>query len=112
MSDLRYANNGSLTVSENNATDNNDINRVEIYSTKYCPYCTRARMLLDSKGIDYIEFRVDRDVNLRQEMEGRGRRKSVPQIFVGDLHIGGFDELARLEIGDKLDNILGLGSHS
>jgi len=101
MSDLLFANNGNAGVSDNN--------KVEIYSTKYCPYCTRARMLLDSKGIDYIEFRVDRDVDLRLEMEERSRRKSVPQIFVGDRHIGGFDELARLEIGDELDGILGLG---
>ena len=102
MSDLQYANN--LPVSDNNDAGK----RVEIYSTKYCPYCTRARMLLDSKGISYTEFRVDRDVKLRQEMEMRSRRKSVPQIFVGDQHIGGFDELARLEIGDELDHILGL----
>ena len=101
MSDVLFANNGNAGVSDNN--------KVEIYSTKYCPYCTRARMLLDSKGIDYIEFRVDRDVDLRLEMEERSRRKSVPQIFVGDRHIGGFDELARLEIGDELDGILGLG---
>jgi len=104
MSDLQFADNGKLGVSDNNVNDQ----RVEIYSTKYCPYCTRARMLLDSKGVDYIEFRVDRDVNLRQEMEARSRRKSVPQIFVGNKHIGGFDELARLEIGDELDHILGL----
>ena len=112
MSDLRYANNRRIAVNDNNASDNNSVNRVEIYSTKYCPYCTRARMLLDSKGIEYVEFRVDRDVSLRQEMETRSQRKSVPQIFVGDMHIGGFDELARLEIGDMLDHILGLGSHS
>lgn len=106
MSDLRYADN-SMPVSDDNATEDNN-NRVEIYSTKYCPYCTRARMLLDSKGVDYVEFRVDRDVGLRREMETRSQRKSVPQIFIGDTHIGGFDELARLEIGDKLDHILGL----
>jgi len=69
-------------------------------------------MLLDSKGIEYVEFRVDRDSSLRHEMEERSRRKSVPQIFVGDKHIGGFDELARLEIGDELDGILGLRTHS
>ena len=105
MSDLQYADDNRLSVGDNNDVSNN---RVEIYSTKYCPYCTRARMLLESKGVEYIEFRVDRDVKLRQEMETRSRRKSVPQIFVGDKHIGGFDELARLEIGDELDPILGL----
>ena len=100
MSDLMIANDNSSTVSENN--------RVEIYSTRYCPYCVRAKILLDSKGVDYKEIRVDRDATLRQEMELRSRRKSVPQIFIGDMHIGGFDELARLEIGDELDGILGL----
>lgn len=104
MSDFQYADNSSLTVGDNN--------RVEIYSTKYCPYCTRAKVLLDSKGVSYVEFRVDRDIKLRQEMEARSRRKSVPQIFVGDKHIGGFDELARLEIGNELDHILGLGSRA
>lgn len=102
MSDFQYADNRSLAVGDNN--------RVEIYSTKYCPYCTRAKVLLDAKGVSYVEFRVDRDIKLRQEMEARSRRKSVPQIFVGDKHIGGFDELARLEIGNELDHILGLGT--
>lgn len=108
MSDLLLASNRDVGVSD--SVD--EKNRVEIYSTKYCPYCTRARMLLDSKGISYIEFRVDRDVTLRQEMEERSRRKSVPQIFVGEKHIGGFDELARLEIGDELDHLLGLAHQS
>jgi glutaredoxin 3 len=88
-----------------------DKKKVEIYSTEYCPYCTRARMLLESKGVSYVEFRVDRDVELRQEMETRSRRRSVPQIFIGDRHIGGFDELARLEVGEQLDNMLGLDHH-
>ena len=109
MSDLLLANNRSLTVSD--STDN-DENRVEIYSTKYCPYCVRAKILLDSKGVDYTEIRVDRDRDRRQEMETRSRRKSVPQIFIGDKHIGGFDELARLEIDNELDHILGLGQSS
>lgn len=100
MSDLLLASDGSLTVSDN---------RVEIYSTKYCPYCVRAKILLDSKGVEYKEIRVDKDADRRREMEARSRRKSVPQIFIDDKHIGGFDELARLEIGNELDHILGLG---
>ena len=108
MSDLLLANNGSLTVSD----DVDEKNRIEIYSTKYCPYCVRAKILLDSKGVDYTEIRVDRDIDRRREMETRSRRKSVPQIFVGDRHIGGFDELARLEIGNELDHILGLNQPS
>lgn len=112
MSDFLYANDGSIAVSDSVDDTLSEENRVEIYSTKYCPYCVRAKILLDSKGIDYTEIRVDRDINLRQEMETRSSRKSVPQIFIGDTHIGGFDELARLEIGDELDGILGLGQQS
>ena len=99
---------GSHSVSDSIGDDN----RVEIYSTRYCPYCVRAKILLDSKGVDYTEIRIDRNASLRQEMEARSRRKSVPQIFIGDTHIGGFDELARLEIGNELDHILGLGCPS
>lgn len=105
MSDLLFANKGSASVSESVTEET----RVEIYSTKYCPYCVRAKILLDSKGVDYKELRVDQDINLRQEMESRSSRKSVPQIFIGEKHIGGFDELARLEIGNELDHMLGLG---
>ena len=65
-------------------------------------------MLLDSKGVSYTEFRVDMDLNLRSEMERRSNRTSVPQIFIGNKHIGGFDDLAELEFGEELDGILGL----
>ena len=91
----------------NNSNISNSI-KIEIYSTEYCPYCTRARMLLDSKGVSYTELRVDQDLNLRNEMERRSNRTSVPQIFIGNRHIGGFDDLAELEIGEELDGILGL----
>ncbi|WP_455201432.1 glutaredoxin 3 [Kaarinaea lacus] len=93
------------------ANNNSNISKsikIEIYSTEFCPYCTRARMLLDSKGVSYIEFRVDQDLNLRDEMERRSNRTSVPQIFIGNRHIGGFDDLAELEFGEELDGILGL----
>lgn len=91
----------------NNSTFSKNI-KIEVYSTEFCPYCTRARMLLDSKGVSYIEFRVDQDLNLRSEMERRSNRTSVPQIFIGNKHIGGFDDLAELEFGEELDGILGL----
>ena len=92
---------------DNNSNISKSI-KIEIYSTEFCPYCTRARMLLDSKGVSYTEFRVDRDLNLRGEMERRSNRTSVPQIFIGDKHIGGFDDLAELEFGEELAEILGL----
>ena len=65
-------------------------------------------MLLDSKGVPYTEIRVDRDMDLRNEMEQRSNRTSVPQIFIGNKHIGGFDDLAELEFGAELDQMLGL----
>lgn len=99
--------NSIIATSGNESGVNNSI-KIEIYSTEYCPYCTRARMLLDSKGVSYTEFRVDLDTELRSEMESRSKRTTVPQIFIGDQHIGGFDDLAQLEIVDKLDEILGL----
>jgi len=92
---------------DNNPNISNTI-KIEIYSTEYCPYCTRARMLLDSKGVPYTELRVDQDLNLRNEMVQRSNRTSVPQIFIGNKHIGGFDDLAELEFGEELDGILGL----
>lgn len=82
--------------------------KIEVYSTEFCPYCTRARMLLDSKGVSYTEFRVDLDAELRTEMQQRSQRTSVPQIFIDGRHIGGFDELAQLEVVNELDSILGL----
>ena len=103
MSNSLFANNNS-NVGKNNT--------VEIYSTEFCPYCTRARMLLDKKGVSYTEFRVDQDVSLRREMEQRSQRTSVPQIFIGDKHIGGFDDLAELEYVEELDNILGISQDS
>lgn len=81
---------------------------VVIYSTGFCPYCVRARKLLEAKGVQFKEIRVDWDAKERQEMETRSGRRSVPQIFVGDLHVGGFDDMWALERGGKLNRILGL----
>ena len=98
----------SNSVFANNNSNIGNSVKVEVYSTEYCPYCTRARMLLESKGVPYVELRVDQDINLRNEMERRSNRTSVPQIFIGNKHIGGFDDLAELEFGEELDEILGL----
>ena len=102
----------SLIANNNNTSNANKTNSVEIYSTEFCPYCTRARMLLEKKGVTYTEFRVDQDIRLRREMEHRSQRTSVPQIFIGDKHIGGFDDLAELEYVEALDIILGISQHS
>lgn len=83
---------------------------VIMYLTPYCPYCTRAAMLLQRKGVEFTELRVDTDVKLRQEMEQRSGRTSVPQIFIDDFHVGGCDELYALEAEAKLDGHLVLNS--
>jgi len=80
--------------------------KVVMYSTGACPYCVRARRLLDAKGVDYTDIRVDKEPQYRPEMEARSRRTSVPQIFIGDYHVGGFDDLSELDMDDKLDELL------
>jgi glutaredoxin 3 len=80
---------------------------IVIYSTAACPYCVRAKRFLDAKGVSYTELRVDLDPALRQQMEHKSQRRSVPQIFIGDHHVGGFDDMWRLEQGGKLDTLLG-----
>ena len=81
---------------------------IVIYGTQTCPYCSRARRLFDRKGVKYIEVRVDLDTSRRREMEARTGRNSVPQIFIGDLHVGGFDDLSALDQEGGLDALLGL----
>lgn len=82
---------------------------VVMYTTAACPFCVRARSLLDKKGVEYTDHRVDDRPDLRPEMEEKaGGRTSVPQIFIDDYHVGGFDELSELEIDGELDERLGL----
>jgi len=81
--------------------------KVTIYTTMMCPYCYRAKALLDTKGIAYEEIDVGMDPDKRAEMEKRAEGGyTVPQIFLGELHIGGSDELAALEVEGKLDDLL------
>jgi glutaredoxin 3 len=77
-----------------------------IYTTKICPYCIMAKKLLDRKGAKYTELNVDEKDGLREEMMAKTKRRTVPQIYIGDLHIGGFEELYALEQGKKLDSLL------
>lgn len=79
---------------------------VLMYSTKYCPYCIRARQLLESKGVDYRDIAVDSEPELKQEMMQRSGRRTVPQIWIGEQHVGGFDDLAQLEMNGELDTLL------
>ncbi len=76
-----------------------------------CPYCVRAKSLLQSKGVEYEEIRVDLDRNLMVEMMQRSNRRTVPQIFIDDFHVGGFDDMALLDAQGKLDPLLGLEPH-
>lgn len=80
---------------------------VEIYTTMYCPYCQSAKALLSKKNVAFIEIPVDGDRVLRAAMTERaGGRTSVPQIFIGETHVGGCDDLYALESAGKLDALL------
>ncbi len=79
---------------------------VLMYTTRFCPYCIGARRLLDSKRVSYTDIAVDGDAQLRRQMTERSERRTVPQIWIGEQHIGGFSELAALEQAGKLDAML------
>ncbi|EEO28490.2 glutaredoxin 3 [Oxalobacter paraformigenes] len=77
--------------------------RVVMYSTAVCPYCRMAEQLLKSRGVTDIEkILIDANENLRAEMIGKTNRRTVPQIFIGDTHVGGFDDLSALDKEGKL----------
>jgi len=78
-----------------------------MFSSRFCPYCQRARYLLESKQIEFEEILVDLEPERRPEMEQRaGGRTSVPQIFIGERHIGGYDDMAALDRAGELDSLL------
>ncbi|MHB1869507.1 MAG: glutaredoxin 3 [Steroidobacteraceae bacterium] len=83
--------------------------RVLMYATSWCPYCARARELLRRKGIDFQEIDVDEFPEARAEMLARSQRHTVPQIFVGDAHVGGCDDLYALDARGGLDKLLQSG---
>jgi len=81
--------------------------KVTIYTTNICPYCVDAKKLLEKKGAAYEELRIDLNPELVEEaIERSGGLKTVPQIFIGDYHVGGCDELHELEYENKLDSLL------
>lgn len=84
------------------------MSKVVVYSTHYCPYCVRAKQLLDRKGVQYDEIFVDDDEALRAKMMQLSGRRTVPQIFINDQPIGGFDDLAALDRQGELDRLLNL----
>lgn len=82
---------------------------VYLYTTRFCPYCIQARRLLDHKSVAYREIPVDGNPELRREMMAASGRRTVPQIWVNGIHIGGFTDLFALESAGELDRLLAQG---
>jgi glutaredoxin 3 len=82
--------------------------KIEIYTKDYCPYCYRAKKLLQAKGVEFTEYDVTNDPGRELEMRDRSGRTTVPEIFVDGQLIGGCDDLYALEAAEKLEDILGL----
>lgn len=77
-----------------------------MYSTAWCPYCVRARRLLDQRGVSYKDIQVERQPELRQQMQALSGRHTVPQIWIGDTHVGGYTDLLELDLDGQLDSLL------
>ncbi len=86
--------------------------KVVIYTTNICPYCIRAKALLQKKGVSYEERNIELSRELMREMLERSKRRTVPQIFIDDFHVGGYDDMAELDAFGKLDPLLGLEPHA
>ena len=84
------------------------MSKVIVYGTKFCPYCDRAKSLLQRKGVTYKVIKVDQDLEQMLEMMEKSKRRTVPQIFIGDYHVGGYDDMAELDAAGKLDGLLGI----
>lgn len=82
---------------------------IVIYTTPVCPYCTMAKRLLERKGVtQWTEINAAESRDIWQEMEAKSGRRTVPQIFIGQVHVGGFDDLSALDRAGKLDALLGI----
>jgi glutaredoxin 3 len=79
---------------------------VTLYVSDWCPYCERAKGLLTRKNVDFREVNIEDDAKLREEMVARSNRRSVPQIFIGDTHVGGCDDLFELDRSGTLDRLI------
>jgi glutaredoxin 3 len=83
--------------------------KVVIYSGPMCNYCSAAKHLLNKKKVDYIEFNIATDQSKMQEMQERTQgARTIPQIFIGDTYVGGYNELKALEVAGKLNSLLGI----
>ena len=85
------------------------MSQVVLYGTRFCPFCTEARRLLTAKGINYQDIPLDDDASLRAEIMERSARNTVPQIWVGDVHIGGYTDLRQFEVDGRLQQLVGSG---
>ncbi|HEY7773944.1 MAG TPA: glutaredoxin 3 [Marinagarivorans sp.] len=79
---------------------------VTVYSKQFCPYCVMAKRLLDSKGVSFDEIKVDSDPVMLKKMMVESGQRTVPQVWIGRTHVGGYDELAELERKGQLDALL------
>ena len=79
---------------------------VTVYSADWCPYCTRAKKLLETKGVSYKEINVDKSPGLREKITKQTGMRTIPQIFIGEHFVGGFSELSALETSGELDGLL------
>lgn len=79
---------------------------ITLYSTAICPYCVAAKNFLKSRGLSWNEIRIDTDPAERERMVARARRTSVPQIFIGETHVGGYDDMMALHRAGKLEPLL------
>jgi len=86
------------------------VQKVVMYSTGWCPYCERARSLLERKQVQFEEIDLDKRPEARAEMVARSGRRTVPQIFIGETHVGGCDDLHALEAAGRLDPLLNQGT--
>ncbi len=82
---------------------------ITIYSTLVCPYCVAAKNFLKSKGLSWREIRIDQDPAEREKMVAMAKRTSVPQIFVGDVHVGGYDDMMAMHREGRFEALLGGG---
>ena len=83
-----------------------NMKKIIIYSTRICPYCVRAKNFFSKKNIEYTEIMIDRDPEQMRIMMEKSGRQSVPQIFIGDYHVGGFDDLIEHDMDGKLEGLL------
>ncbi|MCW8889027.1 MAG: glutaredoxin 3 [Sedimenticola sp.] len=82
--------------------------KVVMYTTAICPYCLRAKQLLSRKGVTFEELRIEGDRERMRQMIQRSQRNTVPQIFIDDFHVGGYDDMAEMDAMGELDPLLGL----